>query len=112
MAEAANATLIHTGAVPPTLGSYVTIPNPPRGEVLRKRQKHLYKVHMDIVFGDCVALGGFRYALLLVDVATRYCWIYGMTGVNSSDIIGALEESDFDRKLMGGKALKCSQEQE
>ena len=73
---------------------------------------------MDIVFGDCVGLGGFRYALLLVDVATWYCWIYGMMEVNSSDITGALEEfqvdagglpkrihTDFYRKLMGDKAL-------
>ena len=58
MAEAANATLIHTGAVPPTLGSYATITNPPRGKALRKRRKFLDKVHMDIVFGDCVASRG------------------------------------------------------
>ena len=74
---------------------------------------------MDIVFGDCLSLGGFRYALMLVDVATRYCWIYGLPSLTSSHIVDALESfradagkiprkfhSDFDKKLIGGKALK------
>ena len=74
---------------------------------------------MDFVFGDCVALGGFRYALLLVDVATRYTWIYGLSSFTSSEVIAALDvfcadagglpkrfHSDFDKKLIGGKTLK------
>lgn len=74
---------------------------------------------MDIVFGDCVSLGGYRYALLLVDVATRYTWLYGMQTVSSADIIFALEtfqsdagsypktfHADFDQKLIGGAALR------
>ena len=73
---------------------------------------------MDIVYGDCVALGGFRYALLLVDVAMRYTWMYGLSSLTSSHIIDALEafradagamprkfHTDFDKKLIGGKAL-------
>ncbi|KAL7525881.1 hypothetical protein ACHAXR_001202, partial [Thalassiosira sp. AJA248-18] len=74
---------------------------------------------MDIVFGDCVALGGYRFALLLVDVATRYCWIYGLTSTSSGEIVSALElfradagnvpkrfHADFDKKLIGGQALR------
>ena len=74
---------------------------------------------MDIVFGDCVALGGHRYALLLVDVATKYCWVYGILSLSSTSITSALElfkadagrlphrfHSDFDRKLIGGNALR------
>ena len=76
---------------------------------------------MDIVFGDCLSLGFFCYALILilVDVATRYCWIYGLTSLTSNHIIAALEafrsdangvpkkfHSDFDTKLIGGKALR------
>ena len=75
---------------------------------------------MDIVFGDCVALGGNWSDLLLVDVATIYCWLYGMSYLSSTSITSALEKfkseagqlpkrfySDFDRKLMGGNALLC-----
>ena len=74
---------------------------------------------MDIVFGDYVLLGGYHYALLLVDVATRYCWLYGLTSVTGASIVKALNafcaeaggvprrfHADFDKKLIGGKALK------
>jgi hypothetical protein len=66
-----------------------------------------------------MGLGAFRYALLLVDVATRYCWIFGMQTLISSELINAFEafqesangtpktfHCDFDNKLIGGKALK------
>ena len=74
---------------------------------------------MDIIFGDCVALGGFRYGLLLVDVATCYTWFYRLASLAADVIIGALEEtkadaggvprcfhSNFDKELIGGRALK------
>ena len=116
--SAKNATLISSGPLPPTLGSFATIVNPPAGKSIKKRRKYLDKVHMDIVFGDSLALGGFRYALVLVDVATRYAWVYGMSTLTSAHIINALEQfkadanglpkkfhTDFDKKLIGGKAL-------
>ncbi len=59
-----NATLIHTGEFPPSLGSFVTLTHPARGMILREHHKNLDKVHLDIVFGDCLALGGFWYAVL------------------------------------------------
>ena len=62
--------------------------------------------------------GGYRYAFLLVNVATRYCWIYGISSVSSAHVVNALEifradaggvprkfHSNFDRKLIGGAAL-------
>ena len=92
---------------------------PNKGKSLTKQRHYLDKVNMDIVFGDCLGLGGFRYALLLVDVATRYCWVYGMQALTSNEIISCLEQfaaaagsnpkcfhSDFDKKLIGGKALR------
>ena len=74
---------------------------------------------MDIIFGDCFALGGHQYALILVDVTKRYFWIYGMLSLSSMSITSALEifkadvgrlpnrfHSNFDRKLIGGNALR------
>ena len=74
---------------------------------------------MDIVFGYCVELGGHSYTLLLVDVSTRYCWIYEISSLSSTSITSALENfkseegqlpkwfySDFDRKLMDGNTLR------
>jgi hypothetical protein len=33
---------------------------------------------MDIAFGDCLSIGGFCYALILVDRTTRYNWTFGL----------------------------------
>ena len=76
---------------------------------------------MDII-RDSMILGGSRYALLLVDVTTRYSWIYGMPSLSSNHAFAAWEafrtdaggiprifHSDFDNKLIGGKALKWIQ---
>ena len=121
--ESANPELIHSGELPPTLGAFVTITNPPRCKSLRKRHKILDKVHMDIVYGDCLLLGGFRYALLLVDVAIRYCWIYGMPPLTSTHIIHAFDtfksdvgrvpkkfHTDFDKK--GTSTIQSKQAQQ
>ena len=87
-ASSSNAKLIQTGELPPSLGDYATIPNPPAGKLMKKRRRFLDKVHLDIVYGDCVALGGYRYALLIVDVSTRYCWVYGMQSTTGSAVVG------------------------
>ena len=47
--------------------------NPPAGKLLRKRRKYLDKVHMDIVYGDCLSLDGHHYAPLLVNVMAHNC---------------------------------------
>ena len=60
-----------------------------------------------------MSLGGFRYALILVDVTTHYTWLYGLTTLTSSEIISALEafvsdagayprkfHADFDNKSL------------
>jgi hypothetical protein len=114
--------LLRTGELPTTIGDFTTINNPPRGKLIKKHRKFLDKVHMDIVFGDCLSLGGFKYALLLDDVSTRYCWMYGLPSLTSSTIIDAFTSftvdaggaqrtfhANFDRKLIGGKALRWLQ---
>ena len=74
---------------------------------------------MDIVFGDYVALGGHHYDLILVDVATIYCWLYLISYLSSTSITFALDifkseavqlpkrfHSNFDKKLIEGNALR------
>ena len=69
---------------------------------------------MDIVFGDCVTLGGHWYAIPFFDVATIYCWLYGMSYLSSTSITSSIEifkseaghlpkcfHSDFDIKIIG-----------
>ena len=74
-----------------SLGSYATIPKAKRGQPLdRTVYRYLDAVHMDIAFGDCVSVGGYRFALILVDRATRYNWAFGLKTLSSSCILSAL----------------------
>jgi hypothetical protein len=76
---------------PPSLGSFATIPKAKRGKLLgRSRYRYLDAVHMDIAFGDCLSIGGFRYAFILVDRATRYNWTFGLKSLSSDCILAAL----------------------
>jgi hypothetical protein len=56
---------------PPLLGLFATILKAKRGIPLNKTKYfYLDVVHMDIVFGDCLSVRSFKYALILVDHAT------------------------------------------
>ncbi len=46
---------------------------------------------MNIAFGDCVSVGGYHFALVLVDRATRYNWAFGLKTLSSSCILSALQ---------------------
>ena len=70
--------------------------------------------HMDIGHGPCTAIGGARYTLLLVDKATRFKFVFGLTNLTTSlltamkrfimlsGIKPKLIRTDFDSKLIGG----------
>ena len=82
---------VNGGEFPMSLGSYATVPKAKRGTSLdRTSYKFLDAVHMDIVFGDCVSVGGYRYALILVDRATHYNWVFGLKTLSSDCILSAL----------------------
>ncbi len=52
------------GKFPPSLGSFATIPKAKRGQSLdRTCYLYLDAVHVDITFGDCLAIGGFDMSL-------------------------------------------------
>jgi hypothetical protein len=76
---------------PPSLGSFATVPKANKGKPL-DGTKYLYlnAVHVDITFGHCLSVGGFRYALILVNRATCYNWTFGLKDVLSASILGAL----------------------
>jgi hypothetical protein len=106
---------IDGGEFPSSLGSFATIPKSKRGGTLdRTKYCYLDAVHMDIAFGDGVSVGGFRYALILIDRATWYNWTFGLKDLSSASIISALRlfralagsvarcfYSDCDLKLFG-----------
>jgi hypothetical protein len=95
---------IDGGEFPLALGSYATIPKAKRGGAIdRADSRFLDIVHMDIVFGDCASVGGFCYALVLVDRATRYNWVYGLKVLSADSILLALHNFIAD----AGSYARC-----
>jgi hypothetical protein len=72
------------GEFPPLLGSFATIPKAKHGLLLdRTHYRYLDAVHMDVAFRDCLSVGGYRYALILVDPAIHYNWTFGLKSLSS-----------------------------
>jgi hypothetical protein len=95
---------IDGGEFPMALGSYATIPKAKRGGAIdRANSRFLDIVHMDIAFGDCVSVGGFRYSLILVNRATRYNWVYGLKDISADSILLALRNFKAD----AGSYARC-----
>jgi hypothetical protein len=98
-----------------SLESYATIPKATGcGNIDRTKSLFLDIVYVYIAFGDCILVGGFCYALILVNRATRYNWVYGLKDLSSDSILSALHyfkadagsyaccfRSDCDAKLFG-----------
>ncbi len=85
-----DSALLNTGEFPLSLGTYATIPKAPRGkEVNRLISKYLDIAHVDIAFGDCVSVGGYKFALIFVDCATRYNWTFGLKSLQHNNIQAA-----------------------
>ncbi len=79
------------GEFPPSLGTYATIRKANNwGPLEHQKYKYLDAVHMDIAFGDCLSVGGFQYALILVDCATQYNWAYGLQNFSLDAILSAI----------------------
>jgi hypothetical protein len=82
--------LIDTGEFPISLGLYTTIPKAPRGKAINQTLScYLDIVHIDIMFRDCASIGGYKYALIFVDHATRYNWMFGLKSLQQEDILAA-----------------------
>jgi hypothetical protein len=73
-----------------SLGSYTTISKTPQGGALpREHYFYLDFVHVDIAFGDCISVGGFCYALIFVDWATPYNWVFSLKDLLRDSILVA-----------------------
>jgi hypothetical protein len=108
------------GECPSSLGSYATIPKAKQGGLLNHtKYRFLDVVHMDIAFGNYVSVGGYCYALMLIDRPMQYNWTFGLKTLSLADIISALclfraaagllarcFYSDCDLKLFGSAVSK------
>jgi hypothetical protein len=109
---------IDEGEFPLLLGTFTTIPKAPRGSDILDRKLSLFLdiVHINIAFGDCVLVGGFRYSLIFADQATHYNWVFSLKDLSSVLILAAFRlfqadagsyawcfRCDCDTKLFGTK---------
>lgn len=91
-----NATFINGREPIQLIGEFSKMNRHKRGKVLPSSNFYLDKVHVNIVYGDIISKLGFRYALILVDQATKYIWVYGMKSLTSKFVIAALEQFQVD----------------
>ena len=73
-----------------SIGAFTTIPKTPHSKAIdHSTSKFLDIVHLNIAFGDCMSVGGFKYALIFVDPATRFNWCFGLKSLHHDGIISA-----------------------
>jgi hypothetical protein len=73
-----------------SIGAFTTIPKAPHSKAIdHSTSKFLDIVHLNIAFGDCMSVGGFKYALIFVDPATRFNWCFGLKSLHQDGIISA-----------------------
>ena len=106
---------VDNGEFPASIDAYATIPKAARGKPIDcTPPKYLHIVHINIAFGDCMSIGGYKYALIFVDRATQFNWCFGLKSLHHNDIIagfmafwaeaGSLTHQfrcDCDKKLFG-----------
>ena len=102
------------------IGTVATMPKQKRNTTPLEKPNTLGSiVHMDIGYGDCVSVGGFRYTILFVDRATSRGYLYGLKSLIQEEIIETFDQlfldmgmkphriyTDFDPKLILGKCGK------
>ncbi len=90
VATTKDGAFIDNGEFPASIGAYTTIPKEPCGKPIDcTTSKYLNIVHINIAFGDCMSVGGFKYALIFVDHATQYNWCFGLKSLHHDNIITA-----------------------
>jgi hypothetical protein len=106
----------HHGDVPLELGNVANIKKSRRNKTpIERPSQFLSRVHMDIGYGDCKAVGGVRYCAVLVDRATQQIFLYGLKSLTHKALTGVFQQfrldagglpkvliTDFDSKIFGG----------
>ena len=99
----------------PTIGDMVNIKRGPKGKLLERPKHKLHTVGIDIGYGDGKSPGGFTHCLVIVNLATRHGWTYGLANTSGTSIVDALwrffidaggfpcrVRCDFDKRLIQG----------
>ena len=111
---------VNAGELPLSHGDVSTIQRHKSNKNSVDRPKHFFDIaHMDITYGDTVAPGGIKYALIIVDRKTRYNFVLPLKDCKSSSITSALQHlksmagklprllyTDFDPKILSTKIME------
>jgi hypothetical protein len=85
-----DGSFINNGGLPTSNGAYSTIPKAPQITPIDcMPNKFLDFIHIDIAFGNCILVGGSKYALIFMDRATHYNWCIGLKSLHHNNIIAA-----------------------
>ncbi len=110
-------TFIYSGEIPLEHGNFTTVTHNKHNKSPIQRPSHFFDVaHMDIAYGDTVAPGGIKFALVVVDCKIRYNFVFPLTDCKSTTLINTHQKlkvtagklpqtlySDFDPKLLSSK---------
>ena len=78
---------VNSGEFPMSLGHNNTIHKANHGKSIDHTVYwYLNKVHIDIGFGDTMAVGGTCYVLVFVDLFTRYNWVFSLKSPDATEI--------------------------
>ena len=111
-----NISIVDNGDVPIELGDVANIRKARRNtQPIPRPKSFLDVVHCDIGYGDCKAVGGAKYCVLLADRTTQNTWIYALKDLTHKSLIAVFEQfrldagslprrlyTDFDDKILGG----------
>ena len=101
-------TLVDAGEIPLSHGDFTTIQRHRSNKTEVVRPKHFFDIaHMDITYGDTVAPGGIKFALIIVDHKTRYNFVLLLSNAvsdwyhqNDSIILAAPPEQQHQNGLV------------
>ena len=91
MAAANNGKIAIVGTQPLTIEDFDTIYKSPTRYTLSHPTNYLQRVHINIIYGECVALGVHRCVLTLIDRPTLYFWAYVTRTLSCADLIQDLQ---------------------
>jgi hypothetical protein len=66
------------------------------GNYSNRPAKALTTIGMDIGYGKGISPGGHKYALTLVDLATKHTWVYGLRTKSAKCVINTLYFFEFE----------------
>ena len=91
MAASNNGKIAICSTPPPTIEEFDTIAKSPNSYTISHPTNYLQRVHINIIYGECVALGVHRCVLSLIDCPMLYFWEYVMRTLSCADLIQDLQ---------------------